>query len=67
MNSGVVKWFNNTTGFGFALLEDNREVFLHYSQITGQGFKTLKTGDKIQFDLYENEKGLEAKNIVKLT
>lgn len=60
---GVVRKWDDGRGFGFANTEGGKDVFLHYTQITGAGFKTLNVGDKIEFDLYETSKGLEAKDI----
>lgn len=61
----TVKWFNDSKGYGFATLEDGREVFCHYTQINKgrDGFKTLREGQKIKLALYETHKGLEAKDI----
>jgi CspA family cold shock protein len=58
-----VLWFNDSKGFGFAETPDGRKVFCHWSQIKVQGFKSLTMNQNIRFDLYENDKGLEAKNI----
>lgn len=66
MFTAIVKWFNDSKGYGFAVMEDGRDVFLHYSQIKGSGFKTLSEGQKIEFAMYEGTKGLEAKEITKL-
>lgn len=60
-----VKWFNDPKGYGFATTPKG-DVFLHYSQIEGEGFKTLAEGQEIDFDLYETEKGLQAKGIKKV-
>jgi CspA family cold shock protein len=58
-----VKWFDDSKGYGFAVLEDGREVFCHWSQVKAEGHKTLKPGQEITFSLYETPKGLEAKEI----
>lgn len=63
---GTVKRFNPTKGFGFIETEDNTDVFFHYSQIVDEGFKTVDEGAKVQFDLVEGDRGLQAQNIVKL-
>lgn len=60
----TVKWFSDSKGYGFAKTEDgDKEVFCHYTQILKPGFKTLKAGQKIVFDLYETKVGFEARNI----
>ena len=61
--TGHVKWFNNTKGFGFLEKEDGKDVFVHYSAISGDGFKTLKEGQKVQFVVEEGDKGLQAVNV----
>jgi len=64
VNKGIVKWFNSAKGFGFATPESGDEdVFIHFSSITMEGYKTLKEGQAIQFDIEEGEKGLHATNI----
>lgn len=68
MTNGTVKWFNNTKGYGFILLEeDNVDVFAHYSAIVMDGYKTLKAGQRVMFDIVQGEKGLHATNIVSLS
>ena len=54
---GVVKWFNNAKGFGFIGREDGPDVFVHYSAIQSDGYKTLKQGDEVEFDIVEGQKG----------
>ena len=61
--TGVVKWFNDAKGYGFIDAENRVNIFVHYSKIIGEGFKTLQEGDVVEFDLYENEKGLQALNV----
>ena len=61
--TGHVKWFNNTKGFGFLEKEDGKDVFVHYSAINGEGFKTLKEGQKVQFIVEQGDKGLQAVNV----
>lgn len=65
MSSGQVKWFNNAKGFGFILPDDGGgDLFAHYSAITMEGYKTLKAGQAVTFDIIEGPKGLHAANIV---
>ncbi len=64
MVEGKVKWFNPRKGYGFIGTDDGRDVFVHYSSIAGDGFKTLDEGDTVQFDVVEGEKGLRATNVV---
>jgi len=64
MVEGKVKWFNPRKGYGFIATADGRDVFVHYSSITTEGFKTLDEGDTVQFDIVEGEKGLRATNVV---
>ncbi len=66
MSKGTVKWFNESKGFGFIAAEDGRDVFVHYSAITGDGFKTLVEGDSVNFDVEKGEKGPKAINVVKI-
>ena len=65
MAKGTVKWFNESKGFGFIAQEDGADVFAHYSEISGDGFKTLAEGDDVSFDVVEGDKGPKATNIVK--
>ena len=57
MFKGIVKWFNESKGFGFIEQEEGKDVFVHYSAITGSGFKTLNEGDKVQFEIVDGPKG----------
>jgi len=67
MNRGTVKWFNERKGFGFIAREDNDEdVFVHYSAIVSEGFKTLHEGDEVTFEIQEGPKGLQAANVAKV-
>lgn len=66
MNNGTVKWFNDDKGFGFITGKDGKDVFVHFSAITGEGFKTLKEGQQVTYDLVEGPKGMQAANVVKL-
>ena len=65
MMNGTVKWFNESKGFGFISRDDGDDVFVHYSSISGNGFKTLLEGDAVSFELEEGPKGLKAVNVVK--
>lgn len=64
MLEGKVKWFNPRKGYGFIGTDDGRDVFVHYSSIASEGFKTLDEGDTVLFDVIEGEKGLRATNVV---
>lgn len=64
--TGTVKWFNEAKGFGFIEQEGGPDVFAHFSAITGDGFKTLAEGQKVEFTITEGKKGPQAENIVKL-
>jgi len=63
MAAGTVKWFNDAKGFGFIRQDDDSDVFVHYSQISGDGFRTLEEGQPVQFDLREGPKGRFAENV----
>lgn len=65
MATGTVKWFDAKKGFGFLQQESGEDVFVHYSQITAEGFKTLEEGDKVTFDVVQGDKGLYAENVQK--
>jgi CspA family cold shock protein len=64
---GKVKWFNETKGYGFIQQDNGTDVFVHYSAITNDGFKTLAEGQRVQFDVVEGDKGLKAANVIKLS
>ncbi|MEE9305464.1 MAG: cold-shock protein [bacterium] len=66
MQKGEVKWFNEGKGFGFIGREDGPDVFVHFSAIQGEGFKSLAEGDAVEFEVVEDEKGLKAVNVVKV-
>ena len=66
MKTGVVKWFNNEKGFGFISVEGEGDVFVHFSAISGEGYKSLEEGQNVQFDVVEGAKGPQAANVVKL-
>ena len=63
MIQGTVKWFNDAKGFGFISRENGEDVFVHFRAIQGQGFKTLKEGQKVSFDITAGPKGQQASNI----
>jgi CspA family cold shock protein len=66
MATGTVKWFNESKGFGFISQDDGgKDVFVHFSAISGDGFKTLAEGEKVSFDVQEGPKGPQAANVVK--
>ncbi len=65
MALGTVKWFDARKGFGFIQQENGDDVFVHFANITMDGFKTLNEGDKVEFDIVEGEKGLHASKVRK--
>lgn len=65
MENGVVKWFNAEKGYGFIQLEEGNDIFVHYSAIQEEGFKTLEEGQEVSFDVVEGERGPQAANVVK--
>jgi CspA family cold shock protein len=64
--TGKVKWFNNSKGYGFIGQENGADVFVHYSAIQGDGYKTLQEGDTVEFEVVQGQKGPQAENVVKL-
>lgn len=66
MSKGTVKWFNNQKGYGFILDESGKDVFVHYSGLMMEGFKTLEEGQAVEFELTEGAKGPQAIKVVKL-
>jgi len=63
---GRVKWFNDAKGYGFIECDDGPDVFVHYSSITGEGYKTLKEGQEVSFSIVEGAKGPQAQNVAKV-
>ena len=63
-SQGTVKWFNEKKGYGFILGANGQDIFVHYSNVAGEGFKTLAEGQKVLFDIVEGEKGIKAENVV---
>jgi CxxC-x17-CxxC domain-containing protein len=63
---GTVKWFNESKGYGFIALEDGDDVFVHYSSIQGDGFRTLTNGDRVEFDLVDGDRGRQAGNVLRV-
>lgn len=66
MVQGTVKWFNGEKGFGFLSVEGQEDVFVHFSSITGDGYKTLEEGQKVEFDIVDGERGPQAANVRKI-
>jgi len=65
MAKGKVKWFSNQKGYGFITSEDGKDVFVHYSAITGDGYKTLEEGQEVEFEITQGSKGEQATNVSK--
>lgn len=63
MEKGTVKWFNNAKGYGFIKRETGEDLFVHFKSIAGDGYKSLKEGDAVQFDVEQGAKGLQAVNV----
>ena len=65
MSKGKVKWFNNSKGYGFIEQEDGEDVFVHFSALQEEGFKSLAEGEEVEFDIVDGPKGPQAANVVK--
>ena len=63
---GEVKWFSSQKGYGFILQESGNDVFVHHSAIAGEGYKMLEEGDKVEFEIVESPKGLQARNVIRV-
>jgi CspA family cold shock protein len=63
---GTVKWFNNGKGFGFISRESGPDVFVHHTAITAEGYRSLNEGDRVSFEVVEGQKGLQARNVVRI-
>ncbi len=66
MQKGTVKWFNAEKGFGFIETQDGNDVFVHFSAIVSEGFKTLEEGQRVEFEVVQGNRGLQASNVTKL-
>ncbi len=66
MSQGTVKWFNNKRGWGFIVKEDGEDIFVHYSAIKGEGFRSITEGQRVQFDIEESANGPAAANVEEL-
>ena len=66
MANGRVKWFNNSKGYGFIAREDGPDVFVHYSAIRGEGYRSLDEGEEVEFEITEGPKGPQAENVVRV-
>jgi CspA family cold shock protein len=65
MEKGTVKWFNNAKGYGFITRESGEDIFVHFKSIVGEGYKSLKQGESVQYDVEQGTKGLQAVNVTK--
>jgi CspA family cold shock protein len=66
MARGTVKWFNELKGYGFISAEQDQSVFVHHSSIEGSGFRTLREGEAVEFDIKSSDKGTEASHVIRL-
>ena len=67
MARGKVKWFNESKGYGFIQQEDGADVFVHFSQIQQEGYKTLQEGSEVEFEINQTDKGLQALKVIKIS
>ncbi|MEE8449527.1 MAG: cold-shock protein [Thermodesulfobacteriota bacterium] len=65
--TGKVKWFNDSKGFGFIEQDNGQDVFVHFSAIQGEGYRSLAEGQEVEFEVMEGDKGLQAKDVVKVS
>jgi CspA family cold shock protein len=66
MEKGTVKWFNNAKGYGFITRENGEDLFVHFKSIVGEGYKTLKQGEGVEFEVEQGQKGLQATNVSRI-
>ena len=65
MSRGTVKWFNDSKGYGFITLREGADVFVHFTAIMGEGFRTLSEGEEVELELAETDKGQQASNVIR--
>ncbi|WP_348772922.1 cold shock domain-containing protein [Paenibacillus sp. Marseille-P2973] len=65
VSKGTVVWFNDTRGYGFIKTYDNREIFVHFSSIVGEGYRTLTEGQKVEFQIIKTDRGISASKVIK--
>ena len=66
MKQGTVKWFNNSKGYGFVTTEEGEDVFVHQTAIVAEGYRSLRQGDRVEFDVVKSDKGLQAREVKKV-
>jgi CspA family cold shock protein len=66
-HNGKVKWFNENKGYGFITQDSGKDIFVHYSQIQGEGYRSLSEGDVVEFEVVEGDKGLQATNVKRVS
>ncbi len=66
METGTVKWFNNAKGYGFITRESGEDLFVHFKSVSGEGYRSLKEGEAVQFEVEQGTKGLQAVNVSKV-
>ena len=66
METGTIKWFNSSKGYGFISREEGDDIFVHYNAIEGDGYRTLEEGDKVEFEIEQGPKGLQASKVTKI-